>query len=213
MVKEYNTINEATHFWVSEFNAIPRGMIEKLVQMEPEDWHELTMPRRGDCVYVHDLPDDVNTSEHNGRIQSCGNEDDIYCVELNDGTLVSVKDDDFEVLYDDFLPVWGLMWSFGDAVDDMWLTYDCGIKKMSECGFRIFESDEFGYYFGIDGANYDFYEAHWEPLYEARGLQWHDENAERECQMRRRGYVQKKFCGKLWWCSGDDPIEEVLKSE
>lgn len=27
---------------------------------------------------------------------------------------------------------------------------------------------------GIDGAGYDFYEAHWIPLYEARGLHWHE---------------------------------------
>lgn len=35
---------------------------------------------------------------------------------------------------------------------------------MSQCGFRIFRSEEFGYFFGIDGAGYDFYEAHWIPL-------------------------------------------------
>lgn len=46
---------------------------------------------------------------------------------------------------------------------------------MSEYGFRIFESGEFGYWFGIDGAGYDFYKSHWIPLYKKRGLKWHDE--------------------------------------
>ena len=44
---------------------------------------------------------------------------------------------------------------------------------MSEYCFRIFEHDDFGYFFGIDDAGYDFYAAHWIPLYKARGVQWH----------------------------------------
>ena len=50
---------------------------------------------------------------------------------------------------------------------------------MSECGFRIYENDEIGYFFGIDKAGYDFYESHWVPLYKKRGLLWHDERAEK----------------------------------
>ena len=50
---------------------------------------------------------------------------------------------------------------------------------MSECGFRIYYSEKYGYFFGIDGAGYDFYEAHWIPLYKARGLKWH-ENDDKE---------------------------------
>ena len=45
---------------------------------------------------------------------------------------------------------------------------------MSKCGFRIYKSYEFGCFFGIDGMGYDFYDEHWLPLYEARGLQWHN---------------------------------------
>lgn len=209
MVIEYNTINEAAHLWVSEFNAIERGIIEKLMQMDPDDWSEVTKPSYGDRVYVYNLPDDIDTSEDVGEIQGYDEESDLYCVKLNDGKLVSVEDGDFEVEKDDILPMWGTMWSFGDSADDWWLEEDCGIRAMSECGFRIFESEEFGYFFGIDGAGYDFYEAHWEPLYKARGLHWHDEQAEHEYQMRRKGFEQKMFCGKLWWFNGNDPVEEV----
>ena len=70
------------------------------------------------------------------------------------------------------LPMWGTMWSFGD---DYWLEEKGGLRVMSQCGFRIYKSGEFGYFFGIDGVGYDFYEAHWTPLYEARGMKWHDE--------------------------------------
>ena len=75
----------------------------------------------------------------------------------------------------DVFPMWGTMWSFHDSIDDWWLEECDGIRLMSECGFRIYYHQEWGYFFGIDGAGYDFYAEHWEPLYKARGLHWHDE--------------------------------------
>ena len=78
------------------------------------------------------------------------------------------------------MPMWNWMWSFGDNIDDWWLENKNGIEIMQECGFRVFEHEDYGYYFGIDGAGYDFYEAHWIPLYRARGLQWHDEEEKDE---------------------------------
>jgi hypothetical protein len=44
---------------------------------------------------------------------------------------------------------------------------------MADLGFRIYQTEDFGVVFGIDGAGYDFYEAHFEPLYKLRGLCWH----------------------------------------
>ena len=89
-----------------------------------------------------------------------------------------VTSSDNEVEDYDQLPMWGTMWAFSDSCDSDWLKFGNGILKMSQCGFRVFESEEFGYFFGIDGAGYDFYEAHWLPLYNARGLKWHDTEAE-----------------------------------
>ena len=68
----------------------------------------------------------------------------------------------------------------GDSADDYWMEELDGIKVMSDCGFRIYESDDWGYFFGIDGCGYDFYEAHWIPAYRKRGLQWHDPETEVE---------------------------------
>jgi len=76
--------------------------------------------------------------------------------------------------YYEQLPMWGTMWSFRESFDNDWLENENGIELMTRSGFRIFKSEEFGYFFGIDGAGYDFYEAHWIPLYNQRGLKWHD---------------------------------------
>lgn len=179
------------------------------MEADPDNWREVTIPTCGHRVYVYDLPDEADMLRHIGKVKSYDGESDLYCVELDDGTLVSCDEDDFEILHEDYLPAWSTMWSFDDRADEWWLSNGNGLLEMSECGFRIFESEEFGYFFGIDGAGYDFYEVHWEPLYKARGLRWHDEKAEHEYQMRRKGYEQKRFCGKLWWCNGDDPIEEA----
>ena len=81
-------------------------------------------------------------------------------------------DEERDEIYDTF-PMWGTMWSFGNSADEWWL--ENNLETMKECGFRIYESEDYGYVFGIDGAGYDFYESHWMPLYEAIGLRWHKE--------------------------------------
>ena len=77
--------------------------------------------------------------------------------------------------YDDFLPMWSTMWTFGESLDEDWAREN--IRVMQDCGFRVYESEDFGIILGIDGAGYNFYESHWIPLYKARGLKWHNENA------------------------------------
>lgn len=54
MTVEYRTIRDAAEAWVREMNAIPQGMIEKLMGMNPDDWTEITKPAAGDTVYVYD---------------------------------------------------------------------------------------------------------------------------------------------------------------
>ena len=78
--------------------------------------------------------------------------------------------------YDDFLPMWSTMWTFGESLDEDWAREN--IEIMQDCGFRVYENDDFGIIFGIDGAGYNFYENHWIPLYKARGLKWHDKEVE-----------------------------------
>lgn len=70
--------------------------------------------------------------------------------------------------------------AFGDSIDEEWLGRDDNLRVMADCGFRIYEQEDIGYLFGIDGAGYDFYGEHWIPLYKARGLHWHKEKEEDE---------------------------------
>jgi len=73
--------------------------------------------------------------------------------------------------FDSVFPMWGTMWSFGRTWENDWI--EKNLQEMADCGFRIYEQEDYGYIFGIDGMGYDFYEAHWIPLYKARGLKWH----------------------------------------
>ena len=168
------TIEEAARKWVGEMNAIPYGMIEKLMSIEDDDIREVTEPAIGDRAYVFNLPEEYAGNDDEGEVEDILHEENAYIIKLDDGTSVEVCRNDFEVEYYSALPMWGTFWMFDDSTDNWWLEEDDGIKKMSECGFRIYKSEEFGYFFGIDGAGYDFYEAHWIPLYKARGLKWHD---------------------------------------
>lgn len=209
MIREYKTVRDAAGLWVSQFDDIQQGMIEKLMRIEPDDWAEVTKPCGGDQVYVYELPEELDTLEHGGTIQSYDEESELYCIKLYSGELISCAEEDFEVERDGSLPMWGTMWSFDDSCDNWWLEEDDGIAVMSRCGFRIYKSEEFGWFFGIDGAGYDFYEAHWEPLYKARGLQWHDKKAEKEYQFTRKGYTKRKLGTREYWFDGDKCIEEV----
>lgn len=204
------TIKDATERWVHEMNAIPTGMIEKMMEADIDDWREVTLPSIGDQVYT----DSYGLGEVAEVIST---EDDVVLVvdlDVPRSEQVEVPADEVEIERLELLPMWGTMWSFGDSADDWWLEEDDGIKLMSECGFRIYESDEFGYFFGIDGAGYDFYDAHWIPLYKARGLQWHDPVAEQEYQMLSKGYKKEKLGANTYWMDkNNNVIEEVIKEE
>lgn len=183
MLREGMTVREAAAMWVREMDHIDQIMIAKLMSYEPEDWHEVTTPARGDRVYVYELPEGGTT--HEGEIANALEGADVWLINLDDGIAVEVAEEDFEVERDDGLPMWGTMFSFRDSADIDWLEGGYGIwednegiKALSRCGFRVYESEEFGYFFGVDGAGYDFYSSHWCPLYRARGLQWHDPKTE-----------------------------------
>ena len=156
-------IRQAAQKWVNGFNAFPRDMILKLMKAEPETWHEITVPGMGDRVYIYS---ESAYGQIYARLEK-------FRVELDGGKKVLAEKKDVELAYYDVLPAWGTMWSFGESIDNFWMAEQDGIELMSDCGFRIYESDDFGYFFGIDGTGYDFYEQHWIPLYNARGLKWH----------------------------------------
>ena len=164
------TISDAAHRWVSEMSRFPNGMLEKLWRSEPESWLEITPPALYDSVYLFNLHGD--SSSHSGEIVDRDGDD--FVIKTDDGFSVTVSQNDFELQDYGWLPMWGWLWQFDDICDSEWAESEAGLQALADCGFRVYKSDEFGIFFGIDGAGYDFYERHWIPLYKARGLRWHD---------------------------------------
>ena len=171
----FETMHEACVAWVNGFNAIPQSLLEKL---DPDEIQEITPPQQGDRVYIFDVDHDNQYGEVVRRDEE---DENYYVIRLGDSQEeVLVNKEDFEVQYDSWLPIWGTMWTFGDKIDEEWVTGEYlgpHLQEMADCGFRIYEQEDLGLIFGIDGAGYDFYEAHWMPLYKARGLHWHREGA------------------------------------
>lgn len=163
--------NEAVHLWVSRMNAIQTQMIAKLMSIDPDEWEEVTIPSVGDTVIYEGYKECE-------ILEITDEELDPVLIEFNDGEQEHVEMSSLSLEHEDMLPMWGTMWSFDDSCDESWLEDEDGIEKMSRCGFRIYKSWEFGYFFGIDGAGYNFYELHWTPLYDARELQWHSDSEE-----------------------------------
>lgn len=174
------SIREATEVWVTcYFDAIQTGILQELNQYDPLNpfdpvrFREVTVPTAGDRVIV------CATGE-SGEIDDYDEETEVYRVFLDfRQEMIQLKADEFEIECEDYFPMWGTMWSFRDRLDEYWLEERGGIRAMSQCGFRIYKHVDYGYFFGIDGAGYNFYEAHWIPLYKARGLHWHKEEEEK----------------------------------
>ena len=165
----YNTLTEACRAWVNEFNSVPRSVLQKLYKYNPDDFVEITPPSKYDRVYVYNKHEE-------GKIIRTNYFGKYYLIKLDSGKEVRCTSDDFEVEHDDIFPMWGTMWQFNDSCDDEWANGEYlgpHLQEMADCGFRIYENEDYGILFGIDGAGYDFYEAHWIPLYKIRGLQWH----------------------------------------
>jgi len=146
-------LKEAARKWVGEFNAIPQAFIERAM---------------GEAGLVDGKVEVLSTEK------VCGNcdhteffmsEDVMVCTDCGHP--------EEEAITTYGLPMWGTMWTFGERMDEDWVRDHGGLEVMRECGFWVYDDEDLGIFFGINGAGYDFYEAHWIPLYLKRGLQWH----------------------------------------
>lgn len=180
------TVREATEKWVGTFDGIPTSLIEKAYNSD--EYNELTV-RELECsecgergCYEHD---DICKCQKNPLTYDEWFRDEYY--EADSDTEESIKEEyqeyceefegekTFEEIEDNYgygLPSWGTMWTMCN-LDADWI--ESNLEIVSEIGFSIFESDELGIFIGLDGGGYDFYEAHWIPLYKARGMHWHTE--------------------------------------
>lgn len=161
-MSKYLTVKEATEKWVSEFNSIEHSLIENVMKYCPDDFIEITPITKGDyvCSYSGICGEAENVDYSNEQLDIEG------------------QTFDFSDIYkeQDELPMWGWFWTFNNSLDEDWVREN--LVTVAECGFRIYEYQDTGtIYLGIDGAGYNFYDAHWIPLYKARGLQWHSISA------------------------------------
>ena len=173
---KFDTIKEACQLWVErDMNQVPTSVVEKLMRVSDySDITEITPPAEYDHISIFS----GDYAGEDGEIVRCVGDDE-YIVELDSSKYpdpVTVFEDEFEVPRDDGLPMWGTMGEFKDGCDEQWL--ENNLQAVANCGFRIYESEDYGYLIGINGAGYDFYEAHFCPLYKTRGLHWHKENEE-----------------------------------
>lgn len=145
---------DAVRKWVNEFNTIPLDLIEKAYP-NMEGIEVLATERECANCGCTDFTAEGSDEEDGEDILTC----------------TSCGGNEFTQSYG--LPMWGSMWTFDSNLDKEWAKRNT--ETMRECGIWVYESDELGIFFGVDGAGYDFYEAHWEPLYDARGLNWHTE--------------------------------------
>lgn len=152
--------------WINEFNFYPMAVIERLIGEDyeyAEELQELTPITSGDYVqFDGDTYEVIETFSDGTLYLESGYPDPI---------VVTVSDVEKE--QEGFLPMWGTMFDVPN-MDQEWVRNN--LDKVAECGFRIYDFETMDLLLlGIDGAGYDFYEAHWVPLYEARGLKWHKE--------------------------------------
>lgn len=168
---KFETIEEACREWVNTFNQVPQQVLEKLISYG-DYIEELTPPSLYDRVYIYA---GEHAGEHGEIVETnYDGEDNLYRVKLDweEDTESVISSDCFEVERDGFFPMWSTMWTFGSNFDEDYARDH--LQEMADCGFRIYEQEDYGLLFGIDGAGYSFFDEHWIPLYKAFGLRWHE---------------------------------------
>ena len=145
------TIREATQLWVEhDMNDIPQSVLVKLQQLDPDDLAELTPITKADRVYVC-------SAGEMGEVIAIDDDTEEYTVELDSGETIQTEESNLEREDYDCFPMWGTMWSFSCSFDEDWARSH--LEEMAACGFRLYESEDYGLVFGIDAAGLDFYEA------------------------------------------------------
>ena len=154
---------EAVSWWVRCLNEIPFDMIDDLMSYGFGHVHELTFPTYGDDV------------QYEGELWEVKEADgvDRYLIENENCKQQIVSYYDFEFSRLDTMPEHRQVWTFEGTVDSRWLQEQENLYRMSQLGFRIYESD-YGLFFGVDEAGVDMYKKRWEPLYDLMWKRWHN---------------------------------------
>lgn len=164
---------DAARFWINrDWSMIPTSLLERAYNRNEGDAEKLELlaggERTSDChesdVTMRDATDE-EADEHqdnDGKVAVCSD-----C-----GRVCPVR-------WGGAVYGWpaahGWLFSPNDRIDQEWVKNNAA-EIADKCGFLIYECDE-GIMLGIDGGGYDFYEAHFIPLYRLRGLPWHEPEA------------------------------------
>lgn len=166
-------IRQATERWVGQMDAIPNGLLDKAYYSNgfpEEDQIEELTPKK--MVYICSECREEFDEEYYNQDDIRNEDDEPECSNEDCDGIIEHEEDEDENREHGLLPMWGWLWS-PENIDQEWIKDN--LQKVSDCGFRIYDTEDCGILLGIDGAGYDFYEDHWIPLYKARGLKWHDE--------------------------------------
>lgn len=177
MMKKFKDINEATIAWTEGFNEIPYALFELAYGgNDYEGITDLTPLSKG--VKVSFYCCDRGTLV--GEIDEFNPDSNTATVIVDGVSEEQVFLDELTLHRSDFLPQAGV-WTFSNTLDEEWATSEKGLQAMADCGFCVFESDELGIFFGIDGGGYCFLNEHFIPLYKERGLLWHKIAVQANC--------------------------------
>jgi hypothetical protein len=162
------TLRQAAESWIDGFDQVPASVLEKMAKADEamtyydsDSLRLIASPRvvcdECDSTYEGELTlEQLQRREADTRGEVCPN-----CSHNNgDGWRIG-----FPVYA--FPCGWSTLFAPRRGLENDWLIEHAA--EVAALGFFVFESEDYGCLLGIDGAGYDFYEAHWVPLYELHG--------------------------------------------
>ncbi len=106
--------------------------------------------------------------------------------------------------------MWNAMWVIGGGP-----SYE-EIQEFNECGISVYEDDDGGWYFGIDGCGYDFYDAHWIKLYRKYGICRHSTEDAWLGELKRRISSYVEMCSDIpkdiTWSDRHDLMKDAVEA-
>jgi hypothetical protein len=168
-------LRKATEAWVAQFIHVPASVIKKMAKADEfiyaydSDSLRLIASPRIKCSWCSATYEgalslaELTAASDRGKGVPCD-----YCRSDDSWTLG-------EPQYA-FPCGWGTLFAPVDPSDLRWL--DEHKDEVARLGFFVFQSEDYSILLGLDAGGFGFYEAYWMPLYQLRGLRWHEAGRE-----------------------------------
>ena len=159
LIKKFETAREqAEYYFDREFNAVPFELLKPRL-----DNYEAEILYPSDDVFLEDFKNENDIDDFNEKVV-LGEYDNSEFDEFLKET------DEFKSFKDDRLTDYYPMWNWVFSAPQFYIDSDyMDVDKLYQLGIGVID-DPTGYYLFISGAGYDFYDAHWIPLF--RELGW-----------------------------------------